>query len=183
MRIISGLFGKRIIKSPRGYRTHPMSERVRSALFNSLGSVEDMRVLDAFAGSGALGLETLSRGARFVQFVERDRHAHKTIKQNLEMLNIENAKATRANVSSWLDNNAELQFELIFADPPYNDVQLHVLKKLARHLVLEGTIVLSWPGSEELPDLPQLALIKQKSYGDSQIGFYEHASSHARATA
>jgi 16S rRNA (guanine966-N2)-methyltransferase len=183
MRVIAGIFGKRIIQSPRGYRTHPMSERIRSALFNSLGSLEDMQILDAFAGSGALGLEALSRGAKYVQFVERDRHAYKTIKENMETLAIENAKATRANVSTWLDNNGEVVFDLIFVDPPYNDTQPHILKKMVPHLSHDGTLVLSWPGSDELPFIAGLHLYKHRSYGDGQIGFYEIASSHAKATA
>lgn len=183
MRIISGIFGKRIIDSPRGYRTHPMSERIRSALFNSLGSLHDMRVLDAFAGSGALGLEALSRGAQHVQFVERDRHAHKTIKQNIEKLGTADTKATRANISSWLDNNPDAIFDIIFVDPPYNDTQPHILRKFAAHLHEHGTVVLSWPGSDELPSIQGLSLYKHRTYGDSQIGFYEIASSHAKATA
>ena len=79
VRIISGKYGGRIIKAPDTARTHPMGERIRNALFNSIGSeVDDAKVLDVFAGTGAVGLEALSRGARSVTFVEKDRVAQKS---------------------------------------------------------------------------------------------------------
>ena len=80
IRIIAGRYGGRFIQAPPGNTTHPMGERVRSAMFNSLGEiVEGARVLDAFAGSGAVGLEALSRGAASVTFVERDRVAQRVL--------------------------------------------------------------------------------------------------------
>ena len=86
VRIISGEFGGRFIKTPPGSTTHPMGERVRSAMFNSLGeSIRDARVLDAFAGSGAVGLEALSRGAESAVFVERDRVAQRVIAENISI--------------------------------------------------------------------------------------------------
>src|SRR5688572_29309696 len=91
VRLISGKFGGRKIQAPDNSRTHPMSERVRNALFNSIGSeVQAAKVLDVFAGTGAVGLEALSRGANSVVFVEKDRLAQKTLTQNIQLLGVEN---------------------------------------------------------------------------------------------
>ena len=83
LRIISGEFGGRIIATSSSYKTHPMGDRIRGALFNMLGDISDLRVLDAFAGNGSLGLEALSRGAKEAVFVERDHMAQKILQENI----------------------------------------------------------------------------------------------------
>ena len=102
IRVISGRYGSRKLDAPDGATTHPMSERIRNALFNSLGAdIVGTTVLDAFAGSGAVGIEALSRGAAYATFIERDRIAHKIIAKNLETLGIDDAKLIHTTVASW----------------------------------------------------------------------------------
>ena len=107
MRIIAGKWRGRAVKAPAGQATRPTSDRAREALFSMLasrlGSFEDLRVCDLFAGTGALGLEALSRGAAHCTFVESDRAAIETLKANIAVLNA----------------SASIPFDLIFADPPY----------------------------------------------------------------
>ncbi len=113
MRIISGDLGGLLFKAPRGNRTHPMSERIRGALFNSLGSIKGLRVLDAFAGTGALAFESVSRGASEVVAIESDTNAISAIKKSIQLLRIEDrCKATHANVSGWSSNNKQEVFDL-----------------------------------------------------------------------
>jgi len=121
MRIIAGRAGGITIKAPAA-ATRPTSDRVREALFSMLGElVPGARVLDLFAGSGALGLEALSRGAREASFVERNAAACAAIEENLRRAKLDDARVMRADVAAALRRLAEsgAQFDLIFADPPY----------------------------------------------------------------
>ncbi len=173
MRIIAGRLRGRQFKSPSGHRSHPMSEKARGALFNTLGDMTDLTVLDAYGGSGALAFEAVSRGANQATTVEKSVLAYRTIKRNIEILGLEEqVKATRANVSTWSDNNSELEFDVVIADPPYNDIRPNILKKLVRHVRASGTFVLSWPGSEEPPSFDGLDLIKVNDYGDIKLIFF-----------
>jgi 16S rRNA (guanine966-N2)-methyltransferase len=153
-----------------------MSDKVRGALFSSLGDIEGYTVLDAFAGSGALGLEAISRGASQVVAVEIEKTAHKTIQDNARELATKNLRAIRANVSGWSDNNPLAQFDLVFCDPPYDNLQLNLLQKLVRHLKPSGLYVLSWPGKLDVPEFAGLKLVKSKRYGDAQLAFYRNFS-------
>lgn len=185
MRIIAGKYGRRLFKSPPGHRTHPMGERIRTALFNSLGSLEGEEVLDAFAGSGALGFESISRGAARVTLIETDPRAFRTVKENIEALNLEtdSYRAVRANVATWLDNNQDTYFDLILADPPFTNLAPHIILRLAKHLKNDGRLVVNWPSDEEPMELPYLMITKQKAYAGAQLVYYEHVSNHAKATA
>jgi 16S rRNA (guanine966-N2)-methyltransferase len=120
MRIIAGKWRGRSIEAPPGLSTRPTADRVRETLFSMLasrlGSFEDLRVADLFAGSGALGLEALSRGARFVTFVERDSKAAATIRSNAERL----GAAVQVLIGSALSLPRSEPFDLILADPPYS---------------------------------------------------------------
>jgi 16S rRNA (guanine966-N2)-methyltransferase len=173
MRIIAGQLRGRQFKSPPGHRSHPMSEKMRGALFNALGDLQDLTVLDAYGGSGALAFEAASRGASSVITIEKSVLAYRTIKKNVEALDLsDTVKATRANVSTWSDNNDDLRFDVVLADPPYDDIRTNILEKLADHLETGGLYVLSWPGSEETPSLAGLRLNKRSDYGDSTLVFY-----------
>src|SRR3982751_244511 len=102
MRIIAGELKGREFRSPHGHKTHPMSDKVRGALFNVLGDIEGLTFLDAFAGSGALAFEAASRGAKSVVAVDNDSSAHKIIGQNIKDLRLEKiVKVTRANTGGW----------------------------------------------------------------------------------
>lgn len=177
MRVIAGKLGGRVFASPHGHRTHPMSEKARGAIFNALGDVEGLTVLDAFAGSGALGIEAISRGAASVVTVELDKNAVRTIRENIATLGLEGVlSVTQQNVSSWSDDHTGLVFDLVFADPPYDDIRPVLLEKLARHLKPEGIFVLSWPGRAHLPTYTDMDYISNKLLGDIQICFYRKSS-------
>src|SRR5665213_172068 len=100
MRIIAGSLGGRSFTSPRSNRTHPMSDKARGGLFNALGDIDDLTILDAFAGSGALSFEAISRGAASAVAVDIDKNAYQSIQENIVSLNLKDkVKAIRANVS------------------------------------------------------------------------------------
>ena len=172
-RLISGEFGGRFIDSPHTDRTHPMGERMRGALFNILGDVDGLRVLDAFAGTGALGLEALSRGASEAVFIERDRVAQKVLQENIDVLGVgDRSKLIKSSVSAWTDT-AELQgFDLIFADPPYHDLQLSTVKKLVKYMQANSLMILSHPGRESAPTVNGVVVVDNRSYGDAALAFY-----------
>lgn len=174
MRVIAGTLGGRTIHEPRGHRTHPMSEKLRGALFNALGDIEGLSVLDGFAGSGALSIEAISRGANHATATEIDKQAYSQVLQNLRGLQIEDqVKAVRANASGWSDNNAQKRFDIVLLDPPYDDLQITLLKKIVeRHAKKGGTVVLSFPGNSKLPNFKDMKMLSQKNYGDAQLVFY-----------
>ena len=173
IRIIAGAYGGRLIKAPRGFVTHPMSERIKGALFNSLGSRDGLMVLDAFAGSGSLGLEALSRGAKHVTFVERDRFTMKVLRDNVTLLGVnDKVKIQQRAVATWSDNTDDT-FDLIFADPPYNDVQLSTVTRLFSLLKPNGLMVLSYPGRGEAPTGTNgVVVVDNRSYGTAALAFY-----------
>src|SRR3982751_643389 len=113
MRIIAGTLKGRIFQEPHGHRTHPMSDKVRGALFNALGDIEGLTVLDAFAGSGALSFEAVSRGAKDTIAIDHDRHAIRALKENVTSLGLDGSvKAINANSSSWSGNNPDTRFDI-----------------------------------------------------------------------
>lgn len=174
MRIIAGLLRGRQFKSPPGRRSHPMSEKMRGALFNVLGDIAGLRVLDAYSGSGAVSFEAASRGAKHVWAIEKSVLAYRTIKKNIESLNLEGiVRVSRANASTWSSNNTGLQFDIVVCDPPYDAIRTDSLSTLTNHVSPNGVFVLSWPGSEEAPVLANLAQIKLNHFGDSQLVFYK----------
>ncbi len=121
MRVVSGSAGGRRLEVPDGSTTRPTTDRVREAVFNSLYSLDAIggaRVLDLFAGSGALGIEALSRGAESAVFVETDRRARQVIEGNLESLGFTDiTKVVNADGASYLDRAAP--YDLLMLDPPY----------------------------------------------------------------
>lgn len=173
VRIISGRFGGRKISAPEGKTTHPMSERIRNALFNSLGdNVQDAVVLDAFAGTGSVGIEALSRGAKSVVFIERDRVASKILQENIELLDIaDETKAVRASVSAWVGNNEDAKFDLIFADPPYHDVQRGTIRTVSKLLAPGGKMLISLPEKYDYTQLIENGFVfeNERIYGNAKI--------------
>lgn len=173
MRVIAGSLGGRVFDAPKGHRTHPMSDKVRGALFNALGDITDMTVLDAFAGSGALSFEAISRGAKKAIAIEIDKRAKDTIQRNAEKLEItDKIKAIRANSSSWSDNNKDKEFDIVITAPPYDSLQQNIIQKLTVHLAKDGVYVLDWPGSLDPPTLDGMEQVSLKNYGDAQLIFY-----------
>ncbi|MGI8807438.1 MAG: 16S rRNA (guanine(966)-N(2))-methyltransferase RsmD [Acidimicrobiales bacterium] len=123
MRVVAGLAGGRRLKAPVGRKVRPTSERVREAMFNSLGSldaVDGATVLDLFAGTGALGIEALSRGAASATFVDADAQAVRAIKENLGATGLaERARVVHADVFRFLADPPPTPVDVAFADPPY----------------------------------------------------------------
>ena len=175
VRIISGKFGGRTIAAPRkGKITHPMSNQVRGSLFNMIGDeIIDANVLDIFAGIGSLGLESLSRGAKFATFIERDRVASNILAANIKTLGVgEFAKAIQVGVSTWIDKNQGNLYDIIFADPPYKNLQLSTVRRLGGLLKPNGLMVLSYPGKGEVPPVDGIVVVDNRSYGDATLAFY-----------
>lgn len=176
MRIIAGVLGGRIFISPHSHRTHPMSDKVRGALFNALGDIEGLTILDPFAGSGAISFEAASRGAAASLAIDNDKPAQQAIEESIVSLDLAGrVRLIKANCSSWSDNNPAQQFDIVIADPPYDKLQLSLLNKLAKHVKPGGMYVLSWPGGVEIPELEGSRLAAQKSYGDAQLLFFRQA--------
>ena len=173
IRIISGIYGGRVVDAPGRSSTHAMSERARNALFNSIAAeLQGARVLDAFAGSGSLGIEAMSRGAAEVMFIEKDRIAAKIIQKNIDTLRIENTKVIKTTVSNWLNTSENEKFDIIFADPPYHDTQFSTVSRLFGLLKSGALMVLSHPGKGEVPSKTGVVVVDNRSYGNLNLTFY-----------
>lgn len=176
LRITGGILSGRKLTFPSNL-CHPMGERERLALFNSLSASRDFngaRVLDLFAGSGALGVEALSRGATHATFVEKNHALASQLKSNLETLGIlEHATILPKNVFTVLDELTGSKFDFIFADPPYDNLQPDFLQNIANFLADDGIFILSNPANTN-PDVPNLKLISQKTYAGCQLNFFTH---------
>jgi 16S rRNA (guanine966-N2)-methyltransferase len=150
-----------------------MSERARGALFNIIAEeLPGANVLDAFAGSGSLGLEAMSRGAESVVFVEKDRIAAKIIQNNIDLLRIDQAKVVKSTLSNWLDTTQSSGFDIIFADPPYHDPQFSTVTRLFGLLKPGALMVLSHPGKGEVPSKTGVVVVDNRSYGNLNLAFY-----------
>lgn len=166
LRITSGKYRGRVISTPGG-KTHPMGERERLALFNMIAShLPEAIVLDTFAGSGALGIEALSRGASKVVFVEKNGEACRIIRKNLATLG-ENSEVDQSDISSY---TSDTRFNVILADPPYDSFNPAVVQKLVKLLSGEGILVLSHPG--EAPEIAGLKCEKSRTYAGATISIY-----------
>lgn len=173
MRVIAGWLGGRIFASPHGHRTHPMSDKARGALFNSLGDIHGYRVLDAFSGTGALAFEAISRGAEHAVAVEIDKKAQRTISENISALGLEEqVTLVSAHVRAWYNRRPPMDFDLVLLDPPYDNLQYKVLEKLAASVAPGGIIVLSWPPKERVLIMDDCELIASKNYGDITLHTY-----------
>jgi len=174
VRIVAGAYGGRRLAAPRGGRTRPTADRVREALFSMLGPVADARVLDLFAGSGALGLEAVSRGAAEATFVDSSPAAVRAVRANLEALGID-AEVRRADARAFLRNAraAGRQYDLVFLDPPYQRagaVAEALAGDLAAVLAPQARIVVESDRRSPL-ELP-LPLQVDRRYGDTVIRIF-----------
>jgi 16S rRNA (guanine966-N2)-methyltransferase len=177
MRIIAGALKGREFKSPHAHRTHPMSDKVRGALFNVLGDIEGLTFLDAFAGSGALAFEAASRGAKSAVAIDKDSSAHKVLEQNVKDLGLKNVKAVKASTGGWSIHNMEKKFDILLLDPPYKELQIELAERLIkRHLKPGGLAVLSFPGNFKAEPLANAKIAAAKDYGDAQLVFYRKSN-------
>lgn len=166
VRITSGLYKGRKIPTPGG-KTHPMGERERIALFNMISDyVPGSRVLDAYAGSGALGIEAISRGAPEVEFLDKSPTVAKKIRATLKKLDIK-ARVVACDASNFTSNEG---FDLILADPPYDDFDVAGIEYLSGFLKNGGIFVLSHP--EEAPIISEMKLLKTKRHAGARLSVY-----------
>jgi len=176
LRIIAGSRKGARILAPKGLDTRPTGDRVREAVFNLLGPVDGAEVLDLYAGSGAMGLEALSRGAARVTFVEWDRTAAETILRNLDKLRLEGAVVLREDAGRMLAADAARgrRYDLVLVDPPYAMLE-RALPTLAVHVpaVLEahGVAVVESDARDE-PNLP-LPKRTSRRYGSTRVTVFE----------
>lgn len=150
-----------------------MSEKARGAVFNALGDVDGLTFLDAYSGSGALSIEAISRGAHSGVAIDSDITAWKTIITNLDDLEIGNkVRATRVSVTNWSMQHKDIQFDIVFADPPYDGIKIDAVKHVSSHVKKGGVFVLSWPGAAAVPLFEDLKQVAHKPLGDIQLVFY-----------
>jgi 16S rRNA (guanine966-N2)-methyltransferase len=162
--------------APRGHKTHPMSDRIRGALFNTLGDISGLTVLDAFAGSGALSIEAVSRGASVATAIDSDISAQKTIRENIRELGLaRKIKLITASANAWLSTTQD-HYDLVLCDPPYHDQQLTLISRLADRVAEEGLIVTSLPPGAPLFLPAHFQEVARKSYGDAELAFYRRIS-------
>ena len=176
MRIIAGTYGGRQLVAPKTRGTRPMTDKTREALFSALGSLEGLSVLDAYAGSGALGFEALSRGAQQVVAVEMGQAAVQSIRTNLKALDVSwSYTLEEKRVESWLAQSPQQRFDLIFAMPPYAVLDRELLSRLGALLNRDGVMVVEYPRQVKDYQLEGLTVIEARSYGDPTLGFYKPA--------
>jgi len=175
VRVVGGIYGSRRLQAPPGRDTRPTSDRVREALFSMLGPLDGCLVLDLFAGSGALGIEALSRGAAGAVFVDEDPRAVATIAGNLDALGVESAVEQR-DAFDYLEGAAtaaRAPFDLVFVDPPYSSARSlapSLAELLPPVLAANARIVTESDKREPLElDLP---LVRERVYGDTRIGIH-----------
>ena len=178
MKIVAGVLGGRTITQPKSRSVRPMSEKVRAAIFDVIGSVEGYTILDAYAGSGAAGFEALSRGALLAEGIESNSQVTRTIQANEKDLELSFSYILHhVSLETWLASPAQqppaYRYDLIIADPPYLKLEDDLLEKLAAYLNDQGILVVSHAGKMPSPMLQSVSLKQHKVYGDSALSFYQ----------
>jgi len=180
MRVIAGRAKSKTLKQVPGKGTRPVTDRVKESLFNILGGkVQECRFLDLFAGTGAVGIEALSRGAAEAVFVEKTPKAIRVLRENLRLTEVTNcARVFQQDVFKFIPKTHE-QFHIIYIAPPqFKNIWLKTLLLLDRHHILDpdGIIVAQiFPKEFEPLDLNRYILTDQRKYGSTMLCFYEMA--------
>ncbi|HZT45444.1 MAG TPA: 16S rRNA (guanine(966)-N(2))-methyltransferase RsmD [Gaiellaceae bacterium] len=173
MRIIAGSRKGARIFAPKGAGTRPTGDRVREAAFNLVGPVDGAAVLDLFAGSGAMGLEALSRGAASAVLVESDREAVRAIERNVDKLGLAGVTVVRRDVLQALATDRRA-YDLILCDPPYGYAGNERLATyLVRALAPDGLLVYE-TGVREMPEIQGLRIRTSRTYGSARLTLLEH---------
>ena len=175
MRIIAGTHRGRRIAAPKGAHTRPTGDRVREALFDLVGPVDGASVLDLYAGSGALGLEALSRGAARCLFAETDPAACRMIRRNLEQLGLAGGRVVQRDAVAILRGEAAAgaRHDLVLVDPPYDrwaEIEPELAARLPDVLAPSGLAVVETSARVE-PQLP-LALVTSRRYGSARLTLF-----------
>ena len=179
MRVVAGAYKGRRLAAPRRGATRPTPDRVREAIFDVLGAVEGEHVLDLYAGSGALGIEALSRGAADATLVDSDPLAVRAARENVDRLGIEAARVVRSGVPAFLRAAARRgeRWGLVFCDPPYR-----LAPRLARDLdglvppVLAEEALVVCESSHRQPLRLDLRVVTERRYGDTIVIVYAGAA-------
>lgn len=180
-RIIAGTAGGRRLRTPTGSTTRPTSDRVREALFSALEVAfrgwEGLRVLDLYAGTGAVGLEALSRGAGVATFVEHDRRAAHALRQNVASLGLPGGEVVVGSVPRVVGAPARAPYDLVFADPPYPLAEEHLAAVLAalaagEWFAPDAVVVLERSSRSPAPRLPDgVVHDRRKDYGETTLWY------------
>jgi 16S rRNA (guanine966-N2)-methyltransferase len=174
MRVIAGIARGRPLVAPRGTATRPITDRVKETLFGIIGErVIDASVLDLYAGSGAIGIEALSRGAVSCDFVEHDRRAVAAIRENLARAGVADVASVHAlDVLRYLDGSTGGQFSLVFLDPPYEErAILAPLERLNGCLAPGATVVVKHHWRTPVPEPPGLVRWRERRFGETTLTF------------
>jgi 16S rRNA (guanine966-N2)-methyltransferase len=175
VRVIAGAYKGRRLHAPAGISTRPTGDRVREALFSILGPLDGERVLDLYAGSGALGIEALSRGAGEAVFVDSDQRAVAAIRRNLDAIGVE-ALVQRRDVLAFLLDACERPYDLVFLDPPYSSASQLAgpLSERLPAVVTKDALIVSESDKRNPLELT-LPLIDERVYGHTRIAIHRAA--------
>jgi len=174
MRVVAGVARGIPLRSPRGQATRPITDRVKETLFAILGErVIGAAILDLYAGSGAIGIEALSRGAAHATFVERGRPAVAAIHANLERTRlVGRAIVVGGDVMTFLEGVVERRYDLAVLDPPYEErAILAPLERLAAHLAPDATVVVKHFWRTEIPPPNGLVRVRERRFGETMLTF------------
>lgn len=179
MRVITGEARGRTLQAPEGFHTRPTSEKVKEALFSIIQfELEGRRVLDLFAGSGQLGIEALSRGARECVFVENDRNALQIIKRNIEHCGFgDRSKVVAGDAAAFVKRGEK--FDIVFADPPYEGgARAKTLEAISTFDTLNfgGIMIVESAKDDILPDLAALEKGREYLYGQTKLTLYRRSA-------
>ena len=181
MRIIGGIFKSRTIMMPKGVEIRPTQDKVREAVFNILGDINDKAVLELFAGSGAFGIEAISRGARSAAFVDNNFRCAQTIRSNLESLGVDDSrydiiKADAIGVMSRLSRSGE-KFDIVFMDPPYyKGIAKKCLINMDSYDIVSpvGLVIIEHFKKDALNvELERFLFLDERRYGDTLITIFK----------
>lgn len=173
MRVVGGSLGGRPLLAPRGWRVRPTPARAREAIFSSLGEIEGAVVADLYAGTGAMAIEALSRGAARAVLVDREIRPAEGNVRHLELT--DRAELVRADVPTWLSSHAGgLRFDLVFIDPPYREWPDlgQEIGPLLEPLIVPGGRVVVESGSGPTPRLPGFEVVRERRYGRTAVTFH-----------
>jgi 16S rRNA (guanine(966)-N(2))-methyltransferase RsmD len=175
LRVTGGESKGRRLRTPKSIR--PTQGMVKEAIFNLVATrIEDARVVDLFAGSGALGIEALSRGAAYVTFVDRVPRGLAILRQNLDELGFKSrASVVRAEVGRWLESAPDeiKEADLVFLDPPYGDPVFERSLKALDRAPGDATVVAEYSRHQSLPRLERLRVERERRYGDTMVAVLE----------
>ena len=168
--VIAGKYKGKKLHDVKKLKVRPTQAKVRKSIFQILEPFESLNILDLYAGVGTLGIEAISRGASNVIFVENNRSVIKVLKKNIELLAFENFNIYLSDVLNFLKRCKGLSFDIVFADPPYSDIEYDVLKEAVRKILKPGGIFCMEMKKKKINS----SEVRIKHYGSTQVVFWKH---------